>query len=166
MFFVKSVLSVCAEANLRNCATERYTEKGPIDADPPIGNAKGRTDMNLVSFVHPDAGESGLALKKAIAAMAGLVKPTWFSDYAGFEAHLQAPVTFSTSRVYLLLMDTPERLDRLAKLIHYFEDRRTLLVLPDQTPDTISRALKFRPRYFTVQDNDFKDLCAVIKKII
>lgn len=47
-----------------------------------------------------------------------------------------------------------------------FEDRRLLLVLPDQSPNTISRALKFRPRFFTGPSDHFDDLCAVIKKTI
>ena len=122
--------------------------------------------MNLIVFIHPGAGQCGAALKKAIRSLPEQVKTTWVSDYDKLEDQLNQPTSFNTPQVYLLLMDTLDSLETLSSMISSFEDRRVLLVLPDQSPDTISRALKFRPRFFTGPSDHFDDLCAVIKKLL
>ncbi|WP_319575524.1 hypothetical protein [uncultured Desulfobacter sp.] len=122
--------------------------------------------MNLIVFIHPEAGQCGAALRKAIRGLPEQVKTTWFSDFDKLEDQLNLPESFNSPQVYLLLMDTLESLETLSSMIPCFEDRRVLLVLPDQSPDTISRALKFRPRFFTGPSDQFDDLCAVIKKLL
>jgi len=122
--------------------------------------------MNLIVFIHPGAGQCGAALKRAVRGLPGQVKTTWLSDYDKLEDQLNQPASFITPQVYLLLMDTLDSLETFSSMISCFEDRRVLLVLPDQSPDTISRALKFRPRFFTGPSDHFDDLCAVIKKLL
>ena len=68
--------------------------------------------------------------------------------------------------VYVLLADTPSRLASFEKLKTLLADKRLVLVLPDDTEETLSRVYRFYPRYFTVMSDTCADLRDVLAKMI
>jgi hypothetical protein len=46
------------------------------------------------------------------------------------------------------------------------EDKRILLILPDDSPIVVSMAHQFFPRFFTYVNDTYEDLCAVLTKMI
>lgn len=121
--------------------------------------------MNLTIFIHPDAGNPGRVFKKQIDELSGSVCPDILQDLDEFEIRLKKPIDFRQAEVFVLFVDQHRRMDSLMSLIGYFEDRRVLFVLPDKSREVLSKALKFRPRFFTYQGRDYSDLLAVIKQI-
>lgn len=69
-------------------------------------------------------------------------------------------------KLYILFVDSKARLNKLMTFINLLDSRRLLVVGPDEKPETKLKILKLFPRFFThIQDN-YDDLCAVIKKKI
>lgn len=65
----------------------------------------------------------------------------------------------------LLLKDNNEicRAILRKELLH---DIRIILILPDRSDETISAGYKLHPRFISYADSDFKDVAAVLKRMI
>ena len=68
--------------------------------------------------------------------------------------------------IALLAIDTPEELDKILSINELLSDLRILLILSDQSPKTISKGLQLVPRLITYKDGNFRELTAVLKKMI
>jgi hypothetical protein len=66
-------------------------------------------------------------------------------------------VLLSTNRADLL---------EILSIKDLFEDIRTILILPDRDDETIARGHRLRPRFITFVDSDFKDVAAVLHKML
>lgn len=65
----------------------------------------------------------------------------------------------------IFLADTQHRLNDLDDLRFFLEGRPLLFILPDETPDTLQKALTFYPKFITKIKPAYSDLCSVIDKI-
>jgi len=122
--------------------------------------------LKIILFIHSDSGDSGKLFKQAIDRIAIVSTVNLFQDFNSFKIHLITPVDFKNKEIFILFADSEARLNKLSVFIDLLEGKRLLLVAPDRKPETTSKILKFLPRFFTYINDDYDDLCAVIKKII
>jgi hypothetical protein len=121
--------------------------------------------MNLVFFIHKNSSNKGAILKQIIDQHFKKVEIQIFHTFHKFELKLEQ-VSDYNKEIFILLADSRKRLDRLTSLLDLFESKRLILILPDDSKDSISIAHKISPRYFTFVNNTYSDLCAVIKKMM
>jgi hypothetical protein len=121
--------------------------------------------MNLILYVHQDASEDGDTFKKIIAQNFSDVQIDSFHTFNMFKAKLKKKSLYN-EEIFILFAETENRLKELFRLIDLLENKRIILILPDQSKTTVSAALNFYPRYFTQINNSYNDLCAVLNKMI
>lgn len=68
--------------------------------------------------------------------------------------------------ILILLVQRQQVLSDLLLIRNHIIGHRVIMVLPDQEPETLSRAHLLYPRYLSYMDSDFKDLNAVLDKMI
>jgi hypothetical protein len=73
--------------------------------------------------------------------------------------------SFEPDVAVLLARNHRDFLDILA-LKDLLDNKRVILILPDRSEITISQGHKLHPRYLSYADSDFKDVAAVLKKMI
>ena len=121
--------------------------------------------MNLVLFIHQDSSKKGKALKTAIKNNVGGGESLTFQTVNKLESRLKK--TSSTEKeILILLAESKTRLDELTSLIYLLENKRIILILPDDSKETISKASQFFPRFFTPISCKYDDLCSVINKMM
>ncbi|MEE4364724.1 MAG: hypothetical protein V2J08_12375, partial [Desulfotignum sp.] len=102
--------------------------------------------MNLILFVHQDASQKGEALQKQMAHNFGENIIQMVHTFNALKHILKQPGR--DQEVYVLLAESPNRLQELFSLIDLLDRRRIVLVLPDDTEATVSMAHRFYPRFF------------------
>jgi len=68
--------------------------------------------------------------------------------------------------IIVLLITRREDLDAIMGLRELLNDRRLILILPDDNPDELTMAHALRPRFITYRDRDFLDVSAVLGRMI
>jgi len=119
--------------------------------------------MNLFVIVtgHNGGGEPYLR------DIAQLVPPDHlevFHDVPSFAERLRKPKDPLTT--LLLLRPSHEDLKNLVALLDLLKDARILLVLDDQSDETIALAHKVRPTYISYVDNGTGGVIAVLKQLL
>jgi len=66
----------------------------------------------------------------------------------------------------VLLAATKAELMGLLSLRDLFQDVRIILILPDRKKETITKGHTLYPRYLSYADGDFKDVAAVLEKMM
>lgn len=68
--------------------------------------------------------------------------------------------------VLILCADTREELAEILGIHPLLRDLRTILILPDRESGTLAQGLTLRPRFFSFVDTDFKDVSAVLARML
>lgn len=68
--------------------------------------------------------------------------------------------------VAVLLFSSREELRDVLSIRHLFDNIKIILILPDRKNETILLGHKLRPRFLSYTDGDFKDVAAVLKKML
>ena len=68
--------------------------------------------------------------------------------------------------VAVLLISGREELRDVLSIRHLFDNIKIILILPDRKNKTIVIGHKLRPRFLSYTDGDFKDVAAVLKKML
>lgn len=121
--------------------------------------------IKLILFIHHDSGSEGKTFKRSMDQLDIQADIMLIQDFKTLEMHLIKPPDFVLSELFILLADSNNHLDHLFNFIELLKDKRLLLILPDNQPETISKAHKFWPRFFTYINHNYDDLCSVIKQI-
>jgi hypothetical protein len=69
-------------------------------------------------------------------------------------------------QIAVLTATTDQELEDILTLQELLSDIRIVLILPDRTPNTISKAHKLAPRFLTCLDSDFGEVKAVLHKML
>ena len=72
----------------------------------------------------------------------------------------------SDLRIFVLLTKSKTELFDLILIKKWLLDLRILLILPDGDNETITMGHTLFPRFLTYADNDFKDVEAVLKRMV
>ncbi|MCP4671131.1 MAG: hypothetical protein GY857_07480 [Desulfobacula sp.] len=121
--------------------------------------------MNLAFFIHKDSSKKGVTFKQIMNKNFKKSEIEIFQAFHKFKLKLEEVADYN-NEIFILFADSKKRLDRLINLLDLFENRRVILILPDDSQDTITTAHQISPRYFTFADNNYSDLCAVITKMM
>jgi len=68
--------------------------------------------------------------------------------------------------IVVLLAASREELSGIIMLRELLLDRRIILVLPDDEPETTSQGHKLRPRFITYRNSDYGDVSVVLGRMI
>ncbi|MBU8850136.1 MAG: hypothetical protein KOO64_11380 [Desulfobacterales bacterium] len=122
--------------------------------------------MNLILFIHQDSSTKGAVFKKFINHQNfKRVEIQTFQNFNTFKARLEQVSNYN-KEIFILFADSKKRLNALTALVDLLEDKRLIMILPNDLKATISIANQFFPRYFTYVNNTYDDLCAVLTKMI
>ena len=120
--------------------------------------------MNLILFIHQDSPETGETFKKIIMQKFNVTEIHTIETLNTFKAKLKKPTHYN-NEVYILFIDSCQRLKELKSLVDLLDGKQLIMVLPDDSKSTLSLAHQFFPRYFTIINETYDDLCAVLSKI-
>jgi len=120
--------------------------------------------MNLILFIHDDASIKGKSFKKIIDQNFKEHNIQSLQNFNSFKARLKQISNYD-NEIFILFAESKSRLDKLTSLIDLLESKRTVLIIPDDSKATVSTALQFFPRYFTIINDTYNDLCGVLNKM-
>ena len=122
--------------------------------------------ISFVFYIHHDSGKDGQLLAQAVQKRFPKVSSQVCRDLPSLAKSLKAFVRYTDLHVYVLLAETPERLEQLQGLIDDLEDKKILLVLPDNQRSSYVSGLRLRPRFITQRSKSYEDICDVLEKMI
>lgn len=121
--------------------------------------------MDLIFFVHQNSSRKGTTFKMAMEQNFKHLDIEFFKTFNALKERL-GHIPVYDKEIYVLLADSKKRLKELTELIELLEDRRIVLIIPDDSETTISTAHRFFPRFFTYMDDNYNDLYGVLKKMM
>ncbi|MCF6246033.1 MAG: hypothetical protein L3J69_01600 [Desulfobacula sp.] len=121
--------------------------------------------MNLILFIHQDSSKKGTTLKKIIDQTFTGIEIQTLQTFNTFKARLKQASNYN-KEIFVLFADSKKRLNDLKGLIDLLDNKRLILILPDDSKATMSTVHRFFPRYFTYVTDTYTDLCDVISKMI
>ena len=122
--------------------------------------------MTLILFIHQDASKKGSVLKDVIDQNFYETKRETLHTYTAVKERFKNTPAFLNQEIVILMSESRDRLYQLMPLIDFLENRRTILILPDESKETLSLASQFSPRFFTVVSDTYSDLCDVLNRMI
>ncbi len=120
--------------------------------------------MNIILFIHHDCRTKGEILIDIMAQNCENVGIKAFQTINSFKERLKQISNYN-KEVFILLADSENRLDELTTLIDLMENKRIIIILPENTNPIVSKVHQFFPRYFTTISESYTDLCSVITKM-
>ncbi|MCD4742238.1 MAG: hypothetical protein K8R67_07155 [Desulfobacteraceae bacterium] len=122
--------------------------------------------MKLVFFIHKDSSKKGEILQKIINTNFYGTKCQIFRAFDTLKKSLKREIQLTENEIFILLAESVSRLNELNSFIDLLEGKRIILILPDSSKASLSKASKFFPRFFTSISDTYDDLCDVLNKII
>jgi hypothetical protein len=119
--------------------------------------------MNVLFYGNPDNGVT----KKILKAMNEVVLKKHIENYHTLKSFSIRLRQFSKEPTIAVLYATNRReLSKILAIQNLLFDIHIILILPDNTDETVSIGHKLHPRFLSYVDSDFKDVTAVLKKMI
>ncbi len=119
--------------------------------------------MNLLLYAN-GRNDVGERLRNVIEALVSKRKTEICTTINSLSRRLRKPM-YNVDIVVLLAAPRKDLLE-IHSMRDLFRDIRIILILPDSRRDTISLGHKLYPRFISYADSDFKDVGAVLKKMI
>jgi hypothetical protein len=117
--------------------------------------------MDVIVYV-PNSGQDDI--QQCIEDLIPEKKVKVYKTLEGFSERLHRPVDPDT--IVVIIANSCERLSEVIPLRRVLGDIRTLVVAPDQDPETVSLAHQLRPRFLTHARGNLEDLAAVLRKMM
>jgi hypothetical protein len=119
--------------------------------------------MNLLVYA---AKSDGVAqhLQQVIEEIVPKEKLEIYRNFNSLSYRLQQPM--NGLKVAIFLASSDQDLTDFLSLQDLLSELRIILILPDREPSTFAKGHKLGPRYMTHDDSDFKDVKAVLGKMI
>jgi len=120
--------------------------------------------MNLILYIDQGSSHACENFKNIIVQRFQDQDIQIFESFNGLKSRLRQVANYNTD-IFILFADSEMRLKALTRLIDLMEDKRLLMVLPDDSKSIMSTAHQFFPRYFTCINDTYNDLCDVLSKL-
>jgi hypothetical protein len=117
--------------------------------------------MSVLFYATGDAGER---LQKVIQELVPKDKLEIYKTFEGFSERLRKPM--DDIPVAVILADSEDDLLTILSISHLLYDVRFILVLPDREDPTVAIGHSLRPRFLSYSDSDFREVTAVLGKMI
>lgn len=121
--------------------------------------------MRIVIFTHRLAGDSGKTLVNGISSCQASESLLRIQTVNTLKEHLKRSGENAGNEILLLLAENRDRLEELTGLKDLLEDRRLILVVPDDDPATLSAAHLLFPRFVTPLSDQYHDLCSIMDRM-
>ncbi|MEW6658298.1 MAG: hypothetical protein AB1424_06535 [Thermodesulfobacteriota bacterium] len=112
----------------------------------------------------PLAHSAGCRLEEAVAMVVSPQATEIVHTSQGLARRLRRPD--NGLEVAVILAASRKKLRELQFLEQMLESLRLILILPDAAPQTIAQGHNLRPRYVTQMGSDFRDVSAVLRKML
>ena len=109
-------------------------------------------------------GEAGERLQKVIRDLVPKDKLEVYTSLEGFSDRLRKPM--DDIPVAVILAASENDLLTILSISHLLYDVRFILVLPDREDPTVAIGHSLRPRFLSYTDSDFREVTAVLGKMI
>jgi len=118
--------------------------------------------MNIITYIKD--GKKAQRYLQATAELFRCDPPVFCHQLNQLIKQLQDPTRRPS--VLVLCANNFAELEKILSLIHWLEDLRIILVLPDSQTQTVTIGHRLRPRFVSFMDGDFSDVAAVLGKMI
>ncbi|MCK5686184.1 hypothetical protein KAJ27_18775 [bacterium] len=122
--------------------------------------------MNLILFIHKDSLETGVVLKNTIETKFCDSNLQIIDTFNSLKSRLKSSFGNGRRDILILLGESQERLAQLISLTDLMEGKQIVLIIPDESKKSLSKASRFFPRFFTPIKDEYDDLCIVIDKMV
>lgn len=121
--------------------------------------------MNFILFIHEESSRQGEDFRALMEERFQGVEKRVVQTMDGLREVLKKPFDYETD-IFILFLDTAERLGRLERLLDLLMGKRLILILPNDRSPTLARAHRLCPRFITYMDDACQDLCEVLNNIV
>jgi hypothetical protein len=118
--------------------------------------------MHLLVF-STDRDKCSKLLQATTSMSSDVLTLDLFNSLESFFEHLRQPIPPNTAA--LIVARDRRELRKLLPLSDFLWDLRMIVAVPDEKPETLELARRFRPRYVASGDDDFSNVAAVLKKM-
>ena len=122
--------------------------------------------MKFIIYYHKDAVELGQKLNNMLEKNFSRFECQIFQTSTSLKERFKLVRDYNEKEIYILLADSQGRLKELTALVDFIEDKCLILILPDETRSTLSKAYGLFPRFCTKISENYDDLCRVLNKMI
>jgi hypothetical protein len=120
-----------------------------------------RRMMNVLFY---STGEPGERLQKVIQELVPKEKLEIYKTFESFSERLRKPM--DDIPVAVILAASEDDLLTILSISHLLYDVRFILILPDREDPTVAIGHSLRPRFLGYTDSDFREVTAVLGKMI
>ena len=86
-----------------------------------------------------------------------------FPDVAGFSARLRR---FNNPEIIVMLAVGKENMPSILSLFELIRDAAVIIMLSDEEKETITSAIRLRPKFIGTMDGDLEKIVPIVKKLI
>jgi hypothetical protein len=120
-----------------------------------------RRMMNVLFY---STGEPGERLQRVIQDLVPKEKLEVYKTFESFSERLRKPM--DDIPVAVILAASEDDLLTILSISHLLYDVRFILILPDREDPTVAIGHSLRPRFLSYTDSDFREVTAVLGKMI
>jgi len=120
-----------------------------------------RKTMNVLLY---STGEAGERLQGMVGNLVPKEKLEVYRTFEGFSERLRKPM--DDIPVAVILAASEDDLLTILSISHLLYDVRFILILPDRDDPTVAIGHSLRPRFLGYKDSDFREVTAVLGKMI
>jgi hypothetical protein len=120
-----------------------------------------RKPMNVLLY---STGEAGERLQDMVQNLVPREKLEVYKTFEGFSERLRKPM--DDIPVAVILAASEDDLLTILSISHLLYDVRFILILPDRDDPTVAIGHSLRPRFLGYKDSDFREVTAVLGKMI
>ncbi len=117
--------------------------------------------MNVLVY---STGKQGERLQRLIRDLVPKERLEIYDTFEGFSERLHRPM--DEIPVAVILAASEEDLLTILSISHLLYDVRFILILPDREDITVAIGHSLRPRFMSYADSDFREVTAVLGKMI
>ncbi len=119
-----------------------------------------------MTILYYTSGNTGISLKllQVIEALTSKGQIETYKSIPSLSLRLRKPSVCKD--IAVLLITTKDDLLEVLSIKDLLDSMRVILILPDRAADTVSRAYTIFPRFLSYADSDFRDVSAVLEKML
>ncbi len=130
------------------------------------GGDKAIGAIRILLYIHRDSGTVGQSVRSGVEQRFQRIERVVCPDLQALQTCLRRPRRYGNLDIYVLLADTRVRLEELHLLQPYLDDRKLLLILPDDERSTYLSGFRLYPRFVTLKSDFEIYLYDVLEKMI
>lgn len=119
----------------------------------------------LIVYTDIGSGDEGRRLQETLQQVQGRFESEHYEHLEALKARLKQVHGYRDMHVYVFLADTRERLETLHGLGSLLEDRKIVLILPDDAKANYNLGFRMYPRFVTLMPGGYHDICSVLTEM-